>query len=63
MINKYITVTDVQTGPKGGYVYGRVTWKVPADFDENEERLYAEICANGTMSEQEATRCVRLLRR
>jgi hypothetical protein len=56
-------VTDIAHGPEGGYVYGRTTWRVPTDFDDHEEKLYAEICANGTMTEIEAAECVRLLRK
>jgi hypothetical protein len=61
--NRYITVTDISNGPHGGYVYGRTTWRVPMDFDNHEEKLFAEICANGTMTEIEAAECVRLLRK
>lgn len=63
MNNRYVTVTDVNEGPNGGYVYGRTVWRVPADFSDNEERLLAEICANGALSEHDAIECVRLLRK
>ena len=62
MMYRDVAVTDIVQSPKGGNSYERIVWRVPLDFDENEERLLAEICANGAMTEDDATRCVRLLR-
>lgn len=63
MTSRYITVTCVEKGPQGGFVYTREVWRVPADFSEHEERLFAEICAEGVLSESDAAECVRLLRK
>jgi len=56
-------VTAVEKGPQGGFVYTRDVWRVPADFSEQEERLFAEMCAEGVISESDAIECVRLLRK
>jgi hypothetical protein len=61
--SRYITVTAVEKGPQGGFVYTRDVWRVPADFSEQEERLFAEMCAEGVISESDAIECVRLLRK
>ena len=61
-INRYIAVRKVNGLITGGEAEYVEIWPVPEDFSTEEELLLTEICANGSLSPQDARVCVRLLR-
>ena len=60
---RYVQVLKQNKTVEGNLIQYIEVWNVPEDFDDQEMRLYGELCANSTLNPDDAKDCVRNLRK